>query len=196
MVDQSGKAGVVLTGAVAVLVAAVALAADPLPAIRAIERARLERAGARFLDEDGIVLQDGLRDCGPSALARLLALHGRPGPGPDSLAVLAGTGPVGTSLGGLARAARAAGLDASARRLSPDHRPPAPLLVWVDRSHFVVVEGVAGGRVTIADPAVGRYTMPAAGFVRRWTGEALVVADPGEIDHPNREAAMTERSPP
>ena len=92
-------------------------------------------------------------DCGPRAL--LLAcqpLHATATV--TRLREAAGTTPEGTTLEGLARAARGLGLKAEGvqvdREALADLRPPA--VAWVDGHHFVAVLHTSDDRVTIHDP--------------------------------------------
>lgn len=162
-------------------IGAVAFGRDPHAALRASIRARIEIAGGDYLGTEGVVLQATLADCGPAALASLLARLGRP-VATESLAVLAGTTARGTRLGGLAYAANAVGVRAYAVRLSEARRQPdqlsrrLPIVAWVDRGHFVAVTGQRrNGDFVVLDPQVGVYSLPFGALVGRWTGEALVL---------------------
>ena len=50
---------------------------------------------------------------------------------------------------------------------------PMPAVVWLRRSHFAVLEGAAGGKVWINDPAAGRYTWTVQEFLRNYSNAAL-----------------------
>ena len=94
----------VLLGVPALLVAIVA-GVQALPAIgRIAVRAELDDFGASYLGREGVVLQAAFNDCGPAALANLVAELGMNAPTLDSLVVLAGTELQGTRASGLIRA--------------------------------------------------------------------------------------------
>jgi len=159
-----------------------ALAGDPARSVRALLRIVLLVEGAVYLGQRDVVLQRTPFDCGPAALANLLAVEGRRAPPVDSLARLAGTSTRGTSLGALAEVAGRLGLSVEVRRLDAASAPaPAqlPMVAWVRRSHFVVVlAGPGESTLTVVDPQVGRYSLPVAVFRRRWSGEAMVPVRP------------------
>lgn len=176
----------VAIGLAAVAVLAAVLASDPVVLARLGGRLEATRAGAEFLGRDGLTLQTGLHDCGPAALANLLASLGQDPPPLGTLARLAGTRPSGTRTSGLVRAAgrvgvslsRWTGSSATGPSQGPEHHPPFPLpaIAWVHESHFVTVASQApDGRLTILDPLVGRYSMTTADFRGIWSGEVLLV---------------------
>lgn len=169
--------GVLGLGVVGCLGAAF-LSVEPLLLARVAGRVQAVEGGAELLGREGVRLQSGLHDCGPAALANLLAGLGLDSPGLDSLGRLAGTRASGTRLSGLVRAARALGI--SLASWSPDggsEEPfPVPAIAWVHRSHFVTVVARDGtGDLEILDPLVGRYRMSPADFRRIWLGEVLLV---------------------
>jgi predicted double-glycine peptidase len=170
-------AGVVIAAAAAGSLILAVVSRNPLEPLRAVTRWSLERHGARFVSQGRARLQSSLNDCGPTALADLLELSGLPARSADSLRLLAAAGPVGTSLGDLQAAAARAGLQLISVRWDPSDLEllPLPSLVWVDRSHFVVIAGKgAADSIEVLDPAAGRYRMATARFAARWSGVALI----------------------
>ncbi len=145
-------------------------------AYRAVIRAR----GGAFVSFPGALLQSGLSDCGPAALATLIVTLGGSPPPEDSIGTLAGTGARGTTFGGMARAARLLGVPNELRRLSPAAMLalPSPVVAWVDRGHFVTVVPDSGRAVLVLDPEVGPYRITVDRFRRYWSGEALVPEPP------------------
>lgn len=71
-----------------------------------------------------------------------------------------------------------------------DARLPAIVLV-TDKGyhHFVVIKGVADGRVLIGDPALGTRALPRAAFEKMWSSKLLFVihgaAQAPAFNHPN-----------
>lgn len=124
----------------------------------------------------GAVLQSGMADCGPAALATLLRTLGGTSPPTDSLARLAGTGARGTTFAGLARAAHLLGVDNELRRLSPAALDAlsTPVIAWVDGGHFVTVVPESSRYALVLDPLAGPYRIGQEALRRYWKGEALV----------------------
>ncbi len=138
-------------------------------------------------------LQYDSTDCAIACLVSVAHYHGRR-PFWSKLREIAKTGRDGTSLLGLAEAARAAGFDA--RMVESETRDlsgvPMPLIAHLrngDRNHYVVVYGVRRGQVRVADPAVGVHQEPMAVFLARWTGTMLLLSPdrdlPEELEAPN-----------
>jgi ABC-type bacteriocin/lantibiotic exporter with double-glycine peptidase domain len=166
----------VLLGVVGTLAGTTAAPTDPMAAGRSAYRATLRARGGTFVSSPDVVLQSGLSDCGPAALATLLQTLGGTPPPTDSLARLAGTGARGTTFAGLARTARRLGVIAELRRLSPAAMAAldTPVIAWVDGGHFVTVVPDSAGSVLVLDPQVGPYRIGRARLRRFWSGEALV----------------------
>ena len=152
----------------------------PLRPLQAVERIALQIRGARFEPQGGARLQSSLNDCGPTALADFLELSGVSMPPAESLLRLTHVEPRGTTLENLAAAAGRAGLPVFSVRWDPADiaNLPVPALVWVEKSHFVVVaRRTHNDSIEINDPAAGRYVMAADRFARLWSGEALIPLD-------------------
>ncbi|MDP2958381.1 MAG: cysteine peptidase family C39 domain-containing protein [Longimicrobiales bacterium] len=185
---QSGSEGerrrrarrVLLVGVVAVFAAAVA-PSDPLEASRWGYRAIIRARGGTFVSFPGAVLQSGLSDCGPAALATLIRTLGGDPPPTDSIAGLAETRASGTTFGGLALAARSLGLESELRRLDPAAMADLsiPVIAWVDGGHFVTVVPDPSGSALVLDPQAGPYRIGMESLGRYWSGEALVPSPDG-----------------
>jgi tetratricopeptide (TPR) repeat protein len=117
--------------------------------------------------------------CGPQALAEVCRSYGVRAAVAE-LARLAGSNEQGTTLAGLAAAARSRGLSATGVQAAPDNlvRLPRPLIVLARGGHYLVMTEVAGGRVHLDDPsAPGRSVELAVDDLPRLTdGYALVVS--------------------
>lgn len=182
----------VLLAAPLTVVAAGFLAADPARLSRAAARAQVIVLGGSYEGREGVVLQSGLNDCGPAALANVFQSLGMEAPPSDSLETLAGTGPRGTRASGLIRAAAVFGVELALVRVDWEdrRRVPTPFIAWVHESHFVAVTEQAGGRFTVLDPQVGRYSIGEEAFRSIWSGEAIV------LDIRTKAAATTLRGGP
>ncbi len=170
----------VLLGVSALLIATMA-GLQALPAIgRFAVRADLEEIGASYLGQEGVILQAAFNDCGPAALANLMAELGMVAPSLDSLMVMAGTQLQGTRASGLIRAGDALGLSLTLDRIAPDRvaEIPRPFIAWVNRNHFVTVtDRTSAGTMTVVDPGVGRYSISEIDFRTIWSGEALLLTE-------------------
>ena len=154
--------------------------ANPSRPLRAISRLSLEHRGARFVAHDTTRAQSSLNDCGPTALAELIGLAGRPVPSANRLRILASLTPRGTTLGNLESAAGASGLQLFTVHWDPAELAllPLPSLVWVQRNHFVVIaRRTFPDSVEVHDPASGLYRIASDRFTKLWSGEALVLLD-------------------
>jgi len=165
-----------LAGVVATLAALAAAPADPLAVGRSAYRATIRARGGTLVSSPGVVLQSGVTDCGPAALATLIHSLGGTPPPTDSLARLAETGARGTTFAGLARTAQLLGVATELRRLDPAAMDAlsTPVIAWVDGGHFVTVVPDSSGSALVLDPQVGPYRIGRADLRRFWSGESLV----------------------
>lgn len=173
-------AGFLLVCVVALVAVSHAVARDPFIVSRAARSLALRTRGVEILGADDVVLQRTASDCGPAAVSNLFIALGRPDPGLDTLSILAGLTPRGTTIGGLATAAKAFGLRLEPVRIEPPstHGIRLPFIAWIERSHFVVVTGrSSSGHIEVIDPQVGRLRMDERDFTGNWSGEALVLVE-------------------
>ncbi|MEC4590944.1 MULTISPECIES: NHLP family bacteriocin export ABC transporter peptidase/permease/ATPase subunit [Nitrospirillum] len=120
------------------------------------------------------VFQMEAAECGAACLAMVLAHHGKWAPLPE-LREACGVSRDGSRASNIVRAARAYGLEAKGFRCEPHHLADIamPCIVFVDLSHYVVLEGMTGGRVQLNDPAAGRRVLTAAEFDALFSGIVL-----------------------
>ena len=120
------------------------------------------------------VLQAEGAECGLACLTMVAARHGHrvnlPG-----LRQLHPISSKGATLDQLMAVASELGLAPRALRLDPDELPQLrlPAILHWDLNHFVVLEQVKRGTVTIVDPALGRRTLSLAEADEHFTGVAL-----------------------
>ncbi|MEJ2358522.1 MAG: cysteine peptidase family C39 domain-containing protein [Deinococcales bacterium] len=123
-----------------------------------------------------VILQRGPRDCGPAALATVLAWRGRP-VGEDTVLRQAHLRADGVTLAELARLAAVFELPGAwyavpASRLGS---LPTPFIAHLSEGHYVAVYGLVRGFVLLADPARGLVLQRRARFVRAWSGRVLLL---------------------
>jgi len=157
------------------------------PAVSAVGSARSARERARpHLVADLVgaplagalppaVRQRGPRDCGPAALATVLAWRGRPA-GEEAVLRLAHVRADGVTLAELARLAGAFELPGRwyavpRRRLAS---LPTPFIAHLRSGHYVAVDRRVGDFLLLADPARGLVLERRARFVRAWSGRVLL----------------------
>lgn len=123
-----------------------------------------------------VVRQRGPRDCGPAALATVLAWRGRP-VGEDAVLRLAHLRADGVSLAELARLAAALELP-GAWYAVPRRRIPAlprPFIAHLGGDgHYLAVAWVGRGFVLVADPARGLELQRVTRFAHAWSGRVLL----------------------
>lgn len=113
-------------------------------------------------------------ECGAAAVGIVLAYHRRH-VSLEELRVLCGVSRDGTKIENLLRAARHHGLEAESRNRDADDAlaGPFPLIVFWNANHFVVLEGVAGSRVFVNDPATGPRSLSRDEFRKGFAGVTL-----------------------
>ena len=123
------------------------------------------------------VLQMQVADCGAASLGMILARHGR-WETLDDLREACGVSRDGANANDLLAAARDYGLEAHAARveLGALEGMAMPVVVWWDRSHFLVLEGATGSRVYLNDPECGRRILTVAEFAKKFSGAVLSFA--------------------
>ena len=182
----------------AIAIAAAGWLGGGLPAAAQIQFSG-EAAGARLrviswkdIPFRTVVRQEYDFSCGSAALATLLTYHyGRRTTEADAFTAMYARGDqatirrAGFSMLDMKRYAESVGLRADGFRLTVDDLAErgAPVIVLINLGsykHFVVVKGVAGGKVLVGDPALGLKTFTRAQFSSMWNGVALAVREDGE----------------
>ncbi|PWC31956.1 NHLP family bacteriocin export ABC transporter peptidase/permease/ATPase subunit [Azospirillum sp. TSO22-1] len=118
-------------------------------------------------------------ECGAASLAMVMAHHGLWRPLPE-LREACAVSRDGSRASNLVRAARRYGFVARGFRCEPQHLHdfPTPAVVFINLNHYVVFEGVRGGKVHLNDPAAGRRVLTAAEFDAVFSGIVLTF-EPG-----------------
>ncbi|WP_204287724.1 peptidase domain-containing ABC transporter [Microbispora amethystogenes] len=126
-----------------------------------------------------LLFQDSMTECGAACLAMVLGAHGHHTT-VRALADEMGIGRDGGTALSLIRAARRRGLTARAFSLPAEaiRHVPLPAVAHWESRHFVVVEALGRGRVTIADPGTGRHRIDEEEFAGSFSGVVLVF-EPG-----------------
>jgi predicted double-glycine peptidase len=180
----------------------VTIAANPSAAAGAVD-ARPGAKPVRSLIElrnDGVVRQHWDLTCGAAAIATLMTYQlGHPvSERQVAVTMLRKTNPVlvrmrlGFSLLDLKHYAAAEGFEASGygALTLDDAARMAPIIVPIREHgfrHFVVLRGLSGDRVLLADPAFGNRSLTAAVFEAQWANHVgFAVVDPRDPHPPNR----------
>lgn len=136
------------------------------------------------------ILQQAQVECGAASLGMVLAHFGR-WETLDTLRVACGVSRDGANAVAIMTAAEDFGLQPEGHRGTYEdlNGLSVPAIVWVRRSHFVVLEGAANGVHHINDPARGRYSLPTDEFAAMYSGAAITFtkkADFTASGHPYR----------
>ena len=130
------------------------------------------------------VLQMEATECGAAALAMVLAHYGQWVP-LEKLRAECGVSRDGSKASCVIRAARNRNCSADGYRWTVDDllellpENPFPLIIHWEFNHFVVLEGIEGGKAYLNDPAMGRRTVKLEEFRTSYTGVSLYI-EPGE----------------
>ncbi len=130
------------------------------------------RTGPHGIAATPTILQMEAVECGAASLAMILAYFGRWIP-LERLRFECGVTRDGSNAGQLAKVARAHGLEAKGKRYDLDDlrtKATRPMILFWGFGHFVVFEGVRGGRFQINDPAGGRRLVDEIEFSKSFTG--------------------------
>ena len=133
-------------------------------------------------------------DCGAACMATVAACHGAHLSLSDVRDIVGTTGN-GTTLLGLRRGAESLGFRAQAAKadatlLDQLDQIPLPIICHWKGNHWVVLHGIAGDRLVLADPALGVVELDRDTFLQGWTDCVLLLLepDPGRFNRSERAA--------
>lgn len=106
-----------------------------------------------------LCLQEGAFDCGAACLHMILNAHGKAGSYAETLSDLMGGVKKGIDALSLVNYARGKGVSAKGFAGPIEKIPPGSIIFWRE-AHFVIFEGLNGGKTYVIDPAIGRASYP------------------------------------
>ena len=123
-----------------------------------------------------LMMQLESTDCGAACLGIVLAHHGC-WISLEELREQCGVGRDGSNMKDIAQAARSYGLNATGHSCQIDQLKalPLPIVLFWGFNHFVVLEGMVGGRFFLNDPAEGHRNIGRDEFDRHFTGVSLIL---------------------
>lgn len=133
------------------------------------------KSSTAFLGAEGVILQKSKNDCGIAAAKNVVKKFGFEPNGIDAL--LKATQTSGVNLLEIKRALQAYELATSGYKttIQEIHTLSLPMIAHWEGNHFVVVEEIHDGDITVIDPAMGRVRYSKAKFAEHWTGVVLSV---------------------
>ena len=120
------------------------------------------------------ILQQAQVECGAASLGMVLAHFGR-WESLDTLRAACGVSRDGANAVQIMTAAENYGLATEGHRgtMADLDGIATPAVIWVRRSHFVVLEGARDGTFYLNDPARGRYSVDTETFTAMYSGAAI-----------------------
>ena len=133
-------------------------------------------------------------DCGAACLGIVLAHHGC-WISLEELREQCSVGRDGSNMKDIAQAARSYGLDATGHSCQTDQLAalPLPIILFWGFNHFVVLEGMAGDRFFLNDPAEGHRNVDREEFDRHFTGVSLLLAPGSEFSQQGARRSVVQR---
>ena len=130
------------------------------------------------------ITSDKATDCGATCLKMLLDYYGID-VSLDQLIKECNTRLIGCTAADVLRAGRLRGVEMHAYKTDLDGilKVDRPAIIWWKRKHFCVLCGVdEGGNIVIINPDRGRYRMSKSLFNCWYSGIALFIGEPVDID--------------
>lgn len=120
------------------------------------------------------IIQQAQVECGAASLGMILAHFDR-WETLEDLRTACGVTRDGANAQSIVAAASTFGLEYTVSRGGVEDLNgfPVPSIAWVRRSHFVVLEGIHGGRVYLNDPAHGQRSETVEEFAEEYSGAAI-----------------------
>lgn len=140
------------------------------------------------------ILQMAEVECGAASLAMILAQWGRWVPSQEMRAAC-GISRDGATALDIVKAGRHYGVEGHGHigDVSKLSGLEMPAIIWLRRSHFVVLEGAKDGVFSLNDPANGRYSYDAEEFVENYSGAVITFTQTEAFEAKGRRVRVTSR---
>ncbi len=133
------------------------------------------RMGGIYLGNQGVRIQTGINNCGPTSLQMIFDYYGIPSTVQEIEQTIR-LNEKGSTMLALKEMSEMKGLHAEGWRLTPNDISNVlfPALLFVHDDHFVVADSIWNDNVFVRDPAIGRLKIPKGKLTQIWKGEILL----------------------
>lgn len=130
--------------------------------------------GAKYLGEDGVIIQREANDCGPASLKMIFDYFKVPVDLEEISKKVVGER--GSNMLSLKEMAELEGLKTEGWRFSFEDLKniKLPAIAFINGNHYVVISEIAEDIITILDPSIGKLRYSSQRFRSKWKGETLI----------------------
>lgn len=139
------------------------------------ERFLARRIGGIYLGNQGVRIQTGINDCGPTSLQMIFDYYRIPGT-IQEIEQTVSLNDKGSTMLALKEMSELKGLHAEGWRLTSKDFSNIlfPALLFIHDDHYVVADSIWNDNVFLRDPAIGRLKISKGNLTQIWKGEILL----------------------